>query len=200
LDFELGPAGDDFLAGPEFQTGKVRVQVQVSEGSGMEGLKPEFIAAACRGFESMWHVGPMAGLEMHSYKVRLEGGAANYNSNPLAFELCAREAFRAVGLQCQPILVEPVMSVEVICPDEFMGGIMGDLNRRRGAPQGVQSRITHTVIKAHVPLAELFGYANTVRNLSSGRAVASITFSHYAPVPENISKNILEHRKGYWQT
>ncbi|MFZ2897944.1 MAG: elongation factor G [Saprospiraceae bacterium] len=197
LQFEMGPADEHFLQGADFQTGKERVQI---EEAAIEGLKPEFIAAARRGFESMWHMGPLAGLEMHSYKVKILGGLANPNSNPLAFELCAREAFRAAGLQCQPVLTEPVMSVEVICPDEFMGGIMGDLNRRRGAPQGVQSRITHTVIKAYVPLAELFGYANTVRNLSSGRAAASITFSHYAPVPENISKNILEHRKGYWRT
>ena len=90
------------------------------------------------------------------------------------------------------------MSVEVTCPDEYTGGIMSDLNRRRGVPQGLEPRINHSIIKAYVPLAELFGYANQVRNLSSGRALASITFSHYAPAPEAAVKAVLDNRKGYW--
>ncbi|MBK8491370.1 MAG: elongation factor G [Saprospirales bacterium] len=196
LEFELGPADSAFLESLEFQTGRQRVQFEESipEGS----IKPDYLPAVRHGFESMWHVGPLAGLEMHSFKVRVTGGKMSAESNALAFELCAREAFRAAAPQCSSIMVEPIMSVEVTCPDEYTGGIMGDLNRRRGIPLGLDVKSTHTIIRAHVPLSELFGYANQVRNLSSGRALASITFSHYAPAPEAVVKIVLEHRKGYW--
>lgn len=192
LEFELGPADAEFLESQEFQTGRQRVQFEeaVPEGS----IKPDYLPAVRHGFESMWHVGPLAGLEMHSFKVRVTGGKMSSESSVLAFELCAREAFRAAGAQCSPILVEPIMWIEVSCPDEYTGGIMSDLNRRRGIPLGLDVKLTHTIIKAHVPLAELFGYANQVRNLSSGRALASITFSHYAPASEAVVKEILELR------
>jgi len=196
LRFELGPADPAFLEGQDFQTGRTRMQWEedITDGS----IKPEYLPFIRHGFESMWHVGPMAGLEMHSYKVRVLGGQMNSESSALAFELAAREGFRAVAPQCGPMLVEPVMSVEVTCPDEYTGGIMSDLNRRRGIPLGLEARFNHSIIKANVPLAELFGYANQVRNLSSGRALASITFSHYSSVSESEMKNILEKRKGYW--
>lgn len=196
LQFEMGPADRDFLESPEFQTGRVRVQFE--DGTEGQSIKPEYIDAARRGFESMWHVGPLAGLEMHSFKVRVTGATTNPDTNQLAFELCAREGYRTAAPQCHAILVEPIMAVEVICPDEFMGGIMGDLNRRRGMPMGLISKIGHSIIKAQAPLAELFGYANQVRNLSSGRALASITYSHYAPVPESVAKAIQQTRKGFW--
>jgi elongation factor G len=195
IEFEIGPASEAFLQSQEFQTGRIHVELETAEDT---GLSPVYQAAVQRGFESMWHVGPLAGLEMHSYKIRLLGGQTNANSNELAFELAAREGFRTAAPQCSPILVEPIMSVEVLCPDEYTGGIMGDLNRRRGIPLGLDSRIQHSIIKAHVPLAELFGYANQVRNLSSGRALASITFSHYATAPESVAKDVLATRKGFW--
>ena len=193
LEFELGPADAEFLKSQEFQTGRQRVQFEeaVPDGS----IKPEYLPAVRRGFESMWHVGPLAGLEMHSFKVRVRGGKMSSDSSVLAFELCAREAFRATAAQCGPILVEPIMWVEVTGPDEYTGGIMSDLNRRRGIPLGLDVKLTHTIIKAHVPLSELFGYASQVRNLSSGRALASITFSHYAPATEAVVREIQQLRK-----
>ncbi len=194
LRFELGPADQDFLESADFQTGRVRVQWAEPAADG--SLKPEYLEAVRRGFDSMWHVGPLAGLEMHSFKVRVRGWQTSAESNELAFELCAREGYRAAAPQCAPILVEPVMSVEATCPDEYTGGIMSDLNRRRGIPMGLEPRVKHSVIRAHVPLSELFGYAGQVRNLSSGRALASITFSHYAAVPEGEARGVLERRRG----
>lgn len=195
LAFELGPAGPVFLDGPEFQGGRTRLQFEsrLPEGA----LKPEYLAGARRGFENMLQVGIFAGYEVHSLKAVITGAQASHDSSELAFELCAREAFRAFASQGAPILVEPIMSIEISTPEEYIGALMGDLNRRRGIPQGMEPRASHTIVKAQAPLAELFGYAAQIRTLTSGRASAALTFSHYAPVPEQVAKGLLEKRKGF---
>ncbi|MCB9297567.1 MAG: elongation factor G [Lewinellaceae bacterium] len=195
LAFELGPAGPAFLDGPEFQGGRTRLQFEsrLPEGA----LKPEYLAGARRGFENMLQVGIFAGYEVHSLKAVITGAQASHDSSELAFELCAREAFRAFASQGAPILVEPIMSIEISTPEEYIGALMGDLNRRRGIPQGMEPRASHTIVKAQAPLAELFGYAAQIRTLTSGRAGAALTFSHYAPVPEQVAKGLLEKRKGF---
>ena len=195
IEFELGPADEAFLESVEFQGGHTRLQFEsrLPEGA----LKPEYLAALRRGFENMLQLGVIAGYELHSMKAVITGAQANRDSNELAFELCAREAFREYIAQGAPILVEPIMSVEISSPEEYIGALMGDLNRRRGIPQGMEPRASHTIIKAEAPLAELFGYAAEIRTLSSGRASAALTFSHYTPVPEQVAKGILEKRRGF---
>ncbi|MCO6492589.1 MAG: elongation factor G [Phaeodactylibacter sp.] len=195
LAFELGPADPAFLDGPEFQGGRTRLQFEsrLPEGA----LKPEYLAGARRGFENMLQVGIFAGYEVHSLKAVVTAAQASHDSSELAFELCAREAFRAFASKGAPILVEPIMSIEISTPEEHIGALMGDLNRRRGIPQGMEPRASHTIVKAQAPLAELFGYAAQIRTLTSGRASAALTFSHYAPVPEQVAKGLLEKRKGF---
>lgn len=195
LAFELGPADAAFLESPEFQGGRTRLQFEsrLPEGT----MKPEYLAAARRGFENMLQVGIIAGYEVHSMKAVVTGAQASHDSSELAFELCAREAFREYAPQGAPILVEPIMSIEISSPEEYIGALMGDLNRRRGIPQGMEPRASHTIVKAQAPLAELFGYAAQIRTLTSGRASAALTFSHYAPVPEQVAKGLLEKRKGF---
>ncbi len=195
IDFELGPADETFLESAEFQGGRTRLQFEsrLPEGA----LKPEYLEAIRRGFENMLQLGVIAGYEVHSLKAVIAGAHTNRDSNELAFELCAREAFREYISQGAPILVEPIMSIEISSPEEHIGALMGDLNRRRGIPQGMEPRASHTLVKAQAPLAELFGYAAQIRTLTSGRASAALTFSHYAPVPEQVAKGILEKRRGF---
>ena len=195
LAFEIGPADQAFLDGAEFQAGRTRLQFESRLPNG--SLKPEYLAAARRGFENMLQVGIIAGYEVHSMKAVIAGAQTSHDSSELAFELCAREAFREYARQGAPILVEPIMSVEISSPEEYIGTLMGDLNRRRGIPQGMEPRASHTIVKALAPLAELFGYAAQIRTLSSGRASAALTFSHYAPAPEQVAKGLLEKRKGF---
>jgi elongation factor G len=195
LSFEIGPAGDAFLESPEFLSGRTRLQLvnDLPENA----LKPDYLAAIRNSFEQMLRTGVLAGFELHHLKVRLTGAQQFSDSSELAFELCARKAFRRAAPQCAPILLEPIMSIEVSCPEENIGAIMGDLNRRRCVPQGMEPRPSHHLIRAQGPLSELFGYAANIRTLSSGRATASLTFSHYAPIPETAAKKILDKRRGF---
>jgi elongation factor G len=195
LYFELGPADAHFLDSSDFRLGRTRLQFESSLPVGV--LKADYLLAIQRGFENMMPIGVQAGFEVHSMKVRLIEAHQFPDSNELAFELCAREGFRAVAPQCTPILVEPVMFIEIACPEEYISAIMSDLNRRRGIPKGVEPVLSHTLVKAEAPLAELFGYAVDIRTISTGRATVALTFSHYAPVPEYVAKGILEQRKGF---
>jgi elongation factor G len=195
LRFELGPVEDAFLESPDFLLGRTRLQFENHLPD--RSFKDEYLAAIRRGFENMMLIGVQAGYELHSMKVQLLGAQQFADSNELAFELCAREGFRAAAPQCAPILVEPVMAIEITCPEEYLSGILGDLNRRRGMPKGVESKHNHTLVRAEAPLAELFGYAVDIRTLSAGRATAALTFSRYAPVPEPVAKSILEQRRGF---
>jgi elongation factor G len=157
----------------------------------------EFIPAIQKGFESSMVNGPLAGYPIDSMKVRLfHGSYHDVDSDALSFELAARIGFREAARKCAPQLLEPIMGVEVISPDEYTGSVTGDLNRRRGLMKGMDTRGGAQVIKADVPLAELFGYVTDLRTITSGRASATLTFSHYAPVPKNLADKVIDEVKG----
>jgi elongation factor G len=183
--FEIGPR-DDGKEGLEF----------VNDIVG--GVIPkEYIPAIQKGFESAMVNGPLAGYPVDSMKVRLfHGSFHEVDSDSLSFELAARIGFKEAAKKCSPQLLEPIMAVEVVSPDEYTGSVTGDLNRRRGIMKGIDTRAGAQVIKADVPLAELFGYVTDLRTITSGRASASLTFSHYAPVPKNLAEKVIEEVKG----
>ena len=183
--FEIGPRDDD-KEGLDF----------VNDIVG--GVIPrEFIPAIQKGFEQSMVNGPLAGYQVDSMKVRLfHGSYHDVDSDSLSFELAARVGFREAARKCGPQLLEPIMSVEVLSPDEFTGSVTGDLNRRRGVMKGMDTRSGAQVIKADVPLSELFGYVTDLRTITSGRASASLTFSHYAAVPKNLAEKVIEEVKG----
>jgi elongation factor G len=183
--FEMGPR-EDGKAGLEFVNGIVG------------GVIPkEFIPAIQKGFEEAMKDGILAGFPIESMKVRLfHGSFHEVDSDALSFELAARQGFREAGKKCTPKLLEPIMAVEVLTPDEYTGPITGDLNRRRGLMKGMDTKAGSQVIKADVPLSELFGYVTDLRTNSSGRATASLTFSHYEQVPQNLADAIIAKIKG----
>lgn len=157
----------------------------------------EFIPSVQKGFQQAMVNGPLAGYPLDSMKVRLfHGSFHDVDSDALSFELAARLGFKEAAAKAAPQLLEPIMSVEVLCPDEYTGSVTGDLNRRRGALKGMDTRAGAQVIKADVPLAELFGYVTDLRTITSGRASASLTFSHYAAVPKNLAEKVIEDVKG----
>ena len=148
-------------------------------------------------FQEAMKNGPLAGYPIESMKVRLfHGSYHDVDSDALSFELAARIGFKEAAKKCKPQLLEPIMSVDVITPDEYTGPITGDLNRRRGMMKGMDTKGTSTVVKANVPLSELFGYVTDLRTITSGRATASLTFSHYEPVPNNIAEAVIAKVKG----
>ncbi|OGX89945.1 elongation factor G [Hymenobacter coccineus] len=157
----------------------------------------EFIAPIQKGFEEAMKQGPLAGFPIEGMKVRLyHGSFHDVDSDALSFELAARGGFREAARQAGPKLLEPIMSVEVVCPDEYTGPVTGDLNRRRGLMKGMDTKGGAQLIKADVPLSELFGYVTALRTISSGRASASLTFSHYEQVPTNMAEAIIAKVKG----
>lgn len=157
----------------------------------------EFIPAVQKGFEQAMVNGPLAGYPVDSMKVRLyHGSFHDVDSDSLSFELAARIGFRESAKKAGPQILEPIMAVEVLTPDEFTGSVTGDLNRRRGIMKGMDTRAGAQVIKADVPLSELFGYVTDLRTITSGRAAASLTFAHYAPVPKNLAEKVIEETKG----
>ena len=157
----------------------------------------EFIPAIQKGFEQSMNNGPLAGYPIDSMKVRLfHGSYHDVDSDSLSFELAARIGFKEAASKCSPQLLEPIMGVEVISPDEYTGSVTGDLNRRRGIMKGMDTRGGAQVIKADVPLKELFGYITDLRTLTSGRASANLTSSHYSPVPKNLADKVIEEVKG----
>jgi elongation factor G len=183
--FELGPR-EDGLPGLLFENDIVG------------GVIPrEFIPSIEKGFQQSMANGPLAGYPIDAMKVRLfHGSYHDVDSDSLSFELAARIGFKEAARKCGPQLLEPIMAVEVVSPDEYTGSVTGDLNRRRGIMKGMDTRAGAQVIKADVPLAELFGYVTDLRTITSGRAAASLTFSHYAPVPRNLAEKVIDETKG----
>jgi len=177
--FEIGPR-EDGKQGLEFVNNIVG------------GIIPkEFIPAVQKGFEQAMVNGPLAGFPVDSMKVRLfHGSYHDVDSDSLSFELAGRMGFKEAARQAGPKILEPIMAVEVITPDEYTGPITGDLNRRRGMMKGMDTKAGSQVIKADVPLSELFGYVTDLRTMSSGRATANLTFDHYEIVPQNIADGI----------
>jgi elongation factor G len=157
----------------------------------------EFFPAIQKGFQESIKNGPLAGFPLDSYKVRLyHGSFHDVDSDALSFEMAARIGFKEAAKLCGPQLLEPIMSVDVVTPDEYTGPVTGDLNRRRGLMRGMDTKGTATVVRAAVPLSELFGYVTDLRTITSGRATASLTFSHYEPVPNNLAESIIAKTKG----
>ena len=141
--------------------------------------------------------GPLAGYPVENMKVRLfHGSFHDVDSDSLSFEMAARIGFREASRKASPKLMEPVMSVEVVTPEEYTGPVTGDLNKRRGIMKGMDTKGGAQVVKADVPLSELFGYVTSLRTITSGRASATLTFSHYDFVPNHLAEKIIANVKG----
>jgi elongation factor G len=196
MQFELGPADEEFLESDDFKNGKVRLQFENGIFGG--SIPKEFIPSVVKGFNMMMDNGILAGYGIDSMKVRLYDGATHaVDSKPIAFELCAKEGFRAAAQKCKPVLLEPMMKLEVVTPEEYTGPVIGDLNRRRGLPKGQEQKSGGAVsISAEVPLAEMFGYVTQLRTITSGRASSTMEFSHFAPAPKNVAKEVIDKAKG----
>lgn len=191
IQFEIGPAEEEWLkenAGKHFQFVN-----DIFGGS----IPREFIPAIQKGFETSMTTGVLAAYPVESMKVRIYDGSFHaVDSDSMSFELCAKGGFREAGRKAKPVLLEPIMRVEVVTPDQYMGDVTGDLNRRRGMMEGMDSRGNAQVIKAKVPLSEMFGYVTQLRSLSSGRATSTMEFSHYTPAPNNIAEEVIAKSKG----
>ena len=152
----------------------------------------EYIPSVEKGIDSVLATGVLAGFPMTDVKVTLKGGSYHeVDSSPLAFEIAARAAFRDLARQAAPRLLEPIISVEVVTPEEYMGDVIGDLNSRRGQVSGTEARGIVSIIHAAAPLANMFGYVNTLRSMTQGRAQYTMSFDHYGPVPKVVSEEIL---------
>jgi len=182
---EIGPA-DEGVTGLQF----------IDEVKG-GNVPKEFIPSVEKGFKSAMSNGVLAGYEVPSLKVTLKDGSFHpVDSDQLSFELAARMAFRHACPKAKPVLLEPIMSLEVVTPEDYMGDIVGDLNRRRGQINAMDSTIGARIVKAYVPLAEQFGYVTILRTISSGRATSTMAFDHYAEVPAGLAKEVIE-KSGY---
>ncbi len=160
-------------------------------------IPKEYIPSVKKGFEEAMFNGVLAGYSVDSLKVTLiDGSYHDVDSDQLAFEIAAKMAFKSACAKAKPKLLEPIMTAEVVTPEEYMGDIIADFNRRRGKVEGMENKGGARVIKAKVPLAEKFGYVTVLRTISSGRATSSMEFSHYEIVPEGIAKEIVEKAKG----
>jgi elongation factor G len=181
IEVYISPA-DDGIKGLQF----------ISEIRG-GNIPKEYIPSVEKGFNVAMLNGPLAGYGIDSLKVRLVDGSYHpVDSDQLAFEIAARHALREAAKKANPVLMEPIMAVEVVTPEEYMGDVISDLNKRRGQVEGMDSKAGARVIKARVPLAEQFGYVTVLRTLSSGRASSTMEFSHFEQVPPNIEKELLK--------
>lgn len=191
IQIEIGPADEEFLK--DENTGNYQFVNDIFGGS----IPKEFIPAVQKGFEQSMSTGVLAGYPVDNLKVRLfDGSFHQVDSDAVAFELCAKSAFREAGRKAKPQILEPIMKVEVITPEQYMGDVTGDLNRRRAMLEGMDTRNNAQVIKAKVPLSEMFGYVTQLRSLSSGRASSVMEFSHYASAPKNIEEEVVAKAKG----
>ncbi|SHI37274.1 elongation factor G [Cruoricaptor ignavus] len=183
--FEIGPA-DEGKSGLEF----------VNEIKG-GNIPKEFIPSVEKGFKEAMKNGPLAGFEVDSMKVTLKDGSFHaVDSDQLSFELAAKLGFKESGKAAKAVIMEPIMKLEVVTPEEYMGDIVGDLNRRRGTVNGMDDRNNAKVIKAFVPLSEMFGYVTALRTLSSGRATSTMEFEKYEAAPQNIAEEVIAKAKG----
>lgn len=168
----------------------------VNEISG-GNIPREFIPAIEKGFKAAMVNGVLAGYQLDSLKVVLTDGSFHaVDSDALSFEIAAKLAYKEACAKAKPILLEPIMKMEVVTPDDYMGDVMGDLNRRRGQLEGMDTRAGAQVIKAKVPLSEMFGYVTTLRTITSGRASSSMEFSHYSESPKAIAEEVVAKVKG----
>ncbi len=157
----------------------------------------EFVPSVEKGFKQAMVNGPLAGYEVDAMKVTLtDGSYHDVDSDQLSFELAAKLGFKAAAKAAKAVIMEPIMKLEVLTPEEYMGDIVGDLNRRRGQVNDMSDRAGSKVVKANVPLSEMFGYVTSLRTLSSGRATSTMEFSHYSETPQNISEEVIKAAKG----
>jgi elongation factor G len=157
----------------------------------------EFIPSVEKGFKDSMKNGVLAGFPVEAMKVELIDGSFHaVDSDSLSFELCAKMAYRNSMKLCSPVHLEPIMKLEVVTPEENMGDVVGDLNRRRGMMRGMDDRAGAKVLKADVPLSEMFGYVTQLRTVTSGRASYSMEFSHYADAPKNIAEDVISKANG----
>jgi elongation factor G len=191
IQFAIGPADAEWLKeneGKHFQFVN-----DIFGGS----VPKEFIPAISKGFETSMTTGVLAGYPMTNMKVRVfDGSYHDVDSDAMSFELCAKAGYREAGRKAKPVLLEPIMKVEVLTPDQYMGDVTGDFNRRRGVLEGMDNRANLQVIKGKVPLSEMFGYVTQLRSMSSGRATSTMEFSHYAPAPNNVAEEVIAKVKG----
>lgn len=189
--FSFGPADEEWL---KENPGK---QMQFVNDIFGGSIPREFIPAIQKGFETSMGNGVLANYPVEHMKVRIyDGSFHQVDSDSMSFELCAKSGFREAARKAKPVLLEPIMKVEVITPEQYMGDVTGDLNRRRGMLEGMDSRAGAQVIKAKVPLSEMFGYVTQLRSLSSGRATSTMEFSHYSPAPNGIAEEVIAKVKG----
>jgi len=185
ITVELSPA-DDGIRGLQF----------VNEIKG-GNIPKEFIPSVEKGFHQAMSNGPLAGFPLDNLKVILKDGSFHpVDSDALSFEIAAKQAFRRFAGKCNPVILEPIMSTEVVTPEEYVGDVISDFNRRRGRVEGMESKAGSRVVRAKVPLAEKFGYVTVLRTLTSGRATSTMEFSHYEEVPAEIANRIVEITKG----
>ena len=185
--FEMGPADEDFEG-----TGLQFID-QIKGGR----IPKEFIPSVEKGFATAMLNGPLAGFEMDTMKITLKDGSFHaVDSDALSFELAAKLGYKAAAKASGAVILEPIMKMDVVTPEENMGDIVGDLNRRRGQVNAMDDRAGAKVVKADVPLSEMFGYVTTLRTLSSGRATSTMEFSHYAQTPSNVSEEVIAKAKG----
>jgi elongation factor G len=187
IQFEISPADPDFKGeGLQFVN-------EVVGGS----IPREYIPSVQKGFAEAMKTGTLAGYPLSTMKVRLFDGSFHaVDSDSLSFEICAKSAFREAAPKAQPILLEPIMKLEVLTPADYMGDVQGDLNRRRGMLEGVDERAGSQVIKAKVPLSEMFGYVTSLRTITSGRASSTMEFDHYEEVPRSLAEEVIKKLKG----
>ena len=187
IQFELSPADEDFKEeGVQF----------VNEITG-GAIPREFIPAVEKGFKQAMKTGVLAGYPLNQIKVRLfDGGFHQVDSDTLSFEVAAKQGFKEASKGANPVLLEPIMKLEVVTPADYMGDVQGDLNRRRGLIEGLEERAGAQVIKAKVPLSEMFGYVTQLRTMSSGRATSTMEFSNYDIVPRNIADEVIKNVQG----
>ncbi len=179
---------------PDFTQGGLQFINSVTGGN----IPKEFIPSVQKGFEAAMKNGVLGGFPMDSLKVELVDGSFHpVDSDQLSFELAAQMAYKACCAKAKPVLMEPIMKLEVVTPEESMGDVIGDLNKRRGQVEGMDSTRTGArLVKAMVPLAEMFGYVTALRTITSGRATSSMTYDHHAPVSSGIAKSVLEEMGG----
>ena len=157
----------------------------------------EYIPSVEKGFKEAMKNGPLAGFEMDSMKITLKDGSFHaVDSDSLSFELAAKIGYKSAAKAARAVILEPIMKLEVLTPEENMGDVVGDLNRRRGQVNNMDDRAGAKVVKAEVPLSEMFGYVTALRTLTSGRATSTMEFSHYAETPKNISESVIADIKG----
>ena len=186
IEFEISTA-DDGIKGLQFIN-------DVKGGN----IPKEFIPAIEKGFKTAMNNGVLAGYPVESIKVRLiDGSYHSVDSDSLSFEIAAKIAFKEASKKANPVLLEPIMKIEIITPDEYVGDVTSDLNKRRGVLEEVEAKVGLQIVKAHVPLSSMFGYVTTLRTITSGRATSTMQFSHFTQAPQSIADEVIANIKGF---